>query len=72
MSEEQQYWKRLVDDLQAVMTIAKIAEAIGVEPRQVWRWKDGDRPTGLNAITLYQLHVKHCPARQCPAGHSAA
>lgn len=70
MSDEQQYWRGLVEDLQGVMTIAQIADEVGVQERQVWRWKTGDRPKGMAAIRVYLLHVKRCPPRQCPAGHS--
>lgn len=71
MSQEQKYWNCVIAALQDVMTIAAIAEAIGVEDRQVWRWKKGDdRPSGLNALNLYLLHVKRCPERQCPIRHS--
>ena len=77
MSEERAYWSKLVEDLQGlmtvhgIMTIAKIAELIGVEPRQVWRMKAGeDRPKGIVALNLYLLHMKHCPERQRPESHS--
>jgi hypothetical protein len=66
MSEEQQYWRRLIEELQQFMTVAQIADEVGVEPRQVWRWKDGDRPLGRTAIRVYTLHVKRCPQGQCP------
>jgi hypothetical protein len=70
--EEKDYWKRLVNDLQGVMTIAEIAVAVGVEDRQVWRWKSGERrPMGMLAVHVYLLHVKRCPTRQCLNGHSA-
>lgn len=61
MSEEQQKWRQMVLDLQEVMTIAQIAESLDVAPRQVWRWKEGDRPKGMTAVRLYLLHVKRCP-----------
>lgn len=70
MSEEQENWREMVLDLQEVMTIAAIAEQCQVEPRQVWRWKDGDRPMGFNAVRLYLLHVKRCPGRQRLVGPS--
>ena len=71
--EEQKYWKCVIQALQDVgVTVAVIAETIGVEDRQVWRWKKGDdRPVGLNALNLYLLHVKRCPVGQCPIRHSA-
>jgi hypothetical protein len=71
VSDEHKYWRCVIEALQEVMTIAQIAEAIGVQDRQVWRWKAGDRPTGLNAINLYLLHVKRCPEGQCPMSHVA-
>jgi hypothetical protein len=70
VSDEQLRWRQIVLDLQDVMTIAAIAEEVQVEPRQVWRWKDGDRPLGMTAVRLYLLHVKRCPQRQGHAGHS--
>ena len=69
--EEREYWRKIIQELQAVMTIAQIAEAVMVEPRQVWRWKEGDRPTGMTAIRVYQLHAKTCPVGHCPVGHIA-
>lgn len=71
MSTEQEYWARLILELQAVITIAEIAEHVGVNDRQVWRWKDGDRPKGMNAIRVYLLHVKLCPQGQCLVSHVA-
>jgi transcriptional regulator with XRE-family HTH domain len=60
MSEEQQYWRRLIEELQEVgVTLERIADSIGVSDRQVTNWKAGDRPKGLNALNLYLLHVKH-------------
>lgn len=58
--EEQEQWCRIVQELQirAGMTINEIAQALDVEPRQVFRWKDGDRPLGMTAVRLYLLHVK--------------
>lgn len=73
MSEEHGKWKRMVEELQALpMPIAAIAEEVGAEDRQVWRWKAGeDIPKGMKAVKLYLLHVKRCPVRQCPTGHIA-
>lgn len=72
MSEENQYWRCVIEALQGVMTIAKLAEEVGVDDRQVWRWKAGERiPRGLFAIKLHALHVKLCPERQCLVGHVA-
>ena len=71
MSDEQQYWRRLIEELQGVMTIDEIAEAVGVENRQVYHWKAGERrPMGMKAIAVYLLHAKHCPVRHCREGHS--
>lgn len=57
--EEKAYWKRLVNELQEVMTIADIAKEICVEDREVWRWKSGERrPMGIKAVKVYLLHVK--------------
>jgi hypothetical protein len=62
VSEEQEHWRRVISELRGPkdcprMTVAAIAEAVGVEPRQVWRWMDGDRPLGLNAVKLHELHA---------------
>lgn len=71
MSEEESaYWRRLVEDLQEVMPIARIAHYLQEEDRQVWRWKQGTRPTGWSAIGLFLLHMKHCPERQRQIGPS--
>lgn len=59
MSEEQQYWERLITDLQEKFTLEYIAEEIGVTDRQVSNWKAGDRPKGMNAVRLYLFHAKH-------------
>lgn len=60
MSEEHQYWRRLIEELQEVkITIERIASEIGVSERQVTNWKNGDRPKGLHALNLYMLHMKH-------------
>lgn len=71
--EEKEYWKRLVNDLQDVMTIAEIADSLGIEDdRQVWRWKAGERrPMGIMAVRVYTLHVKRCPNRQRLFDHIA-
>jgi len=63
MTQEQEYWRRLLKSLQgAGMTAADIARAVGVEDRQFWNWKLGDRPKGLTAVRLYRLHVERCGA----------
>lgn len=60
MSEEQQYWRGLIADLQGWgVTIEKIAEHLGVSDRQVSNWKAGQRPTGLLALNLHAFHMKH-------------
>ena len=60
MSEEQQYWRQLIEDLQSWgVTLEKIAEHLGVSDRQVSNWKTGQRPTGLCALNLHAFHMKH-------------
>lgn len=72
MTEDREYWSCVIAALQEVMTIAAIAEEVGANDRQVWRWKAGqDKPMGLKAIRLYRLHVKRCPEGQCPLRHVA-
>lgn len=61
MSEEHQYWRRLIEELQLVMTIRQISDELDVSERTVANWKTGDRPKGMNAIRVYTLHVKRCP-----------
>jgi hypothetical protein len=69
--EEEKFWRCIIENLQEVITVAAIAEAVGVEDRQVWRWKAGERvPRGMQALDLNALHVKLCPNRQCRIGHS--
>lgn len=69
--EEKEHWRKLVQELNQIMTIAQIAEAIDVEERQVWRWKAGERrPMGMDAVRVHTLHAKMCPSRQCLVGHS--
>ena len=59
MSEEQQYWSKLIQELQDWgITLEKIAEHLNVSDRQVSYWKAGQRPTGLLAINLYRFHEK--------------
>lgn len=62
LEEEKQWWYEMVNDLRGVMTIASLAEAIGVTERTVCNWQNGERPMGLKAIKVYLLHVKHCSA----------
>lgn len=72
MNEEQEYWRCVITALQSVITVAKIAERLEVEDRQVWRWKSGERiPRGILAVRLNALHVELCPDRQCRLGHIA-
>ncbi len=72
MTQEQDKFMRMVCELQEIMTVEAIAIELGVEPRQVWRWKSGaDRPSGINAINLYLFHMKRCPQGQSPISHSA-
>jgi DNA-binding transcriptional regulator YiaG len=60
MSEEQQYWQRLINELQGwKVTLEMIAEELGVSDRQVSNWKAGQRPTGITAVKLYLFHMKH-------------
>lgn len=69
--EEKEHWKRIVNELQDVMTVLEIADALDVDEREVWRWKAGERrPMGLKAVSVYLLHVKRCPDRQCLISHS--
>lgn len=57
--EEQEYWRRLVDDLNEKFTLEYLAREFGVSERQVSNWKSGDRPKGLTAIKVYTFHMKH-------------
>jgi hypothetical protein len=59
MSEEQAYWRTLIDELNERFTLEIIAKRIGVSVRQVTNIKNGDRPTGWTAIKLYLFHMKH-------------
>ena len=59
MSEEQQKWRRMVDELNEKFTLEYIANEIGVTVRQVTNIKAGDNPKGFVAIRLYLLHGKH-------------
>ena len=56
--EEKQYWLTLIQDLQKHgLTLARIADAVGVSERQVAAYKAGERPRGTKAIDLYKLHL---------------
>lgn len=59
MSEEQEKWRRMVDELNELFTLEYIGNQIGVSERQVSNIKDGDRPKGFVAIRLYLFHMKH-------------
>jgi hypothetical protein len=60
MSEERQYWQRLINELQGwKVTLEMIAEELSVSDRQVSNWKSGQRPTGITAVKLYLFHAKH-------------
>lgn len=72
MSEEQEHWRRLIDELQGWgVTIEKIADHLGVSDRQVSNWKTGQRPTGLLAVKLTEFHDKHRRILQGSVLHSA-
>lgn len=58
MSEEQEYWRRLIDELNEKFTLDYIAKEAGVSVRQVSNWKQGDRPLGFKAVKLYLLHAR--------------
>lgn len=59
MSEEQERWRQMVVELNALFTIEYIAQEIGVSTRQVSNIKNGDRPKGFVAIKLHLFHDKH-------------
>lgn len=59
MSEEQEKWRRMVDELNEKFTLEYIAHEIGVTVRQVTNIKGGDKPKGFVAIRLYLFHDKH-------------
>lgn len=59
VSEEQQYWRKIIDELNEKFTLQYIASEIGVSERQVSNWKRGDRPIGMNAVRLVTFHAKH-------------
>lgn len=58
MSEEQAYWRRLIDQLNEKFTLEYLAREMGVSVRQVSNWKQGDRPMGFKAVKLYLLHAR--------------
>lgn len=60
MNDETEYWRRVIEELQALgVTLERIAEHLGVSARQVSYWKRGQRPTGILAIKLSLFHEKH-------------
>ena len=59
MSEEQEKWRRMVDELNEKFTLEYIANEIGLSVRQVSNIKAGDKPKGFSAIKLYLFHAKH-------------
>lgn len=59
MTNEQEYWRRLVDELQDKFSLETIGMEIGVSERQVSNIKTGDRPTGFVALRLFAFHGKH-------------
>lgn len=59
MTEEQEYWARLIQELQNIgIGLERIAETLGVSDRQVSNWKSGQRPLGLRAVRLVEMHQK--------------
>lgn len=60
IDDERKYWRTIIESLQAAgVTISRIAQELGVEERQVWRWKSGERiPRGTTALGLHQMHLK--------------
>lgn len=57
--EEQRYWLKVLQELQgAGLGIAEIAAAIGVSDRQVLYYKTGERPRGMKAVLLHNLHLR--------------
>lgn len=72
MSEEQQHWLKLIQELQdAGVTLEKIAEHLLVSVRQVSNWKRGQRPTGMIAVRLTALHGQHRSILHGSVLHSA-
>ncbi|MDZ4346076.1 MAG: helix-turn-helix transcriptional regulator [Candidatus Binatia bacterium] len=60
MTEEREYWARLIQELQNIgIGLERIAEALGVSERQVSNWKSGQRPTGMTAVRLIEFHGEH-------------
>lgn len=60
MSEEQSYWRSLIQDLQNWgVTLEMQAEHLGVSDRQISYYKAGQIPGGLVAVELQRFHEKH-------------
>lgn len=59
VSKEQEYWRKLIEDLTGKFTLGYIADEIGVSARQVTNIRNGDRPKGWVALRLYLFHMKH-------------
>lgn len=53
----------MVCELNERLTGAQIANEVGVDQREVWRWKAGERrPMGMLAVKVYLLHLRVCPS----------
>lgn len=63
--DERELWPKLLVELSHFLTIEEIAEAIGVSTRQVSNIKRGQRPIGLTAIKLVELHAKYRSPLHC-------
>lgn len=69
VSDEQLQWKKMIEELQELFTLADLAAEFNVTLRQVSNWKHGDRPKGMKAVKVYLFHAKHCiPPRNAPRG----
>lgn len=72
MSDEQEYWARLIQELQTIgVTLERIAEHLGVSDRQVSNWKNGQRPIGMVAVRLVTFHMEQRRVLQGSALHGA-
>jgi plasmid maintenance system antidote protein VapI len=58
MSEEQEKFRLMIEDLRERYTLQTIADEIKVSVRQVTNIINGDRPKGMVAIRLYLFHGK--------------
>lgn len=69
---EHEHWRSVIQWLQDHgITLERIAEHHGVSVRQVSNWKNGQRPTGLQAVRLTMFHEKHRSILQGSVLHSA-